>query len=201
MTSSMTLVLDAGEDWHKIISWRRAAELVYKGRAHVLRTYDEVFRSISREKAAVLPMSDSMRAWFELGSRSDTLIARMPAVIKLTDQLGRKKAVKFSRINVLTRDNFTCQYCGAEHKAIDLNYDHVIPKAQGGEKCWENIVMSCYKCNAQKGNRTPEQAGMTLLKKPARPKTLPIAALRKKELGEIQAEWLDFRYWNVELEP
>ena len=201
MTTTSTLVLDSSYEWHKVVSWRRAAKLLYHGRAEVLRTYSDVFRVLPRAKAKNLDMSQSMRDWFELGGNADVLIARMPAVIRLIGVLGRKRGVKFSRINVLTRDDFRCQYCGHEFKAMDLNYDHVIPRGQGGQTCWENIVLSCYKCNAFKGNRTPEQAGMVLLKKPVRPKSLPIAAVRKKELSSIPEEWLDFRYWNVELEP
>ena len=50
--------------------------------------------------------------------------------------------------------------------------------AQGGSTGWENIVTSCYPCNLRKRNRTPEQAGMRLLRKPFRPKTLPMSFLQ-----------------------
>ena len=56
----------------------------------------------------------------------------------------------------------------------DLNYDHVIPRRLGGGTDWENIVTCCYPCNDHKAGRTPEQAGMKLLKRPIRPKSLPM---------------------------
>ncbi len=59
----------------------------------------------------------------------------------------------------------------------ELNYDHVVPRVQGGKTVWENIVTACsgsHACNAMKGGRTPAQAGMKLLKKPTKPKTLPL---------------------------
>lgn len=203
-TATHTLVLDAGFEPHRVVSWRDAAELLYKGRAEIVELYDDVFRVISREATKALELNDKMRLWFELGedsTRDDVFVVRMPAVISLVDVLARKTKVKFSRINVLTRDRSRCQYCGMQKKVSDLNYDHVIPRSQGGKTCWENIVMSCYRCNARKGGRTPDQAGMTLLNAPVRPKSLPIVALRMDSVKEIPALWKSWLYWNVELEP
>jgi 5-methylcytosine-specific restriction endonuclease McrA len=199
-----TLVLDAGYKPHRIVTWQRAAQLLHDGRAEVVELYDEALRAISREAAKALQLSAGMRSWFEMGvdgQDPDVLVVKMPAVIRLLGVLGRKKMVKFSRINVLTRDNFTCQYCG-EHKTVaELNYDHVIPRSRGGKTVWENIVASCYECNGQKRNRTPEEAGMHLRTKPVRPKSLPIASLRMDSLKDIPALWTSWLYWNVELQP
>lgn len=145
-----------------------------------------------------------MLTWFELGvddTDPDVYVVRVPAVIRLLGKVARKKGVKFSRINVLTRDRYTCQYCGQRLPMSDLNYDHVVPRSQGGKTVWENIVSACYACNAVKRDRTPEQAGMRLLAKPARPKSLPLAALRVDSLGAIPDAWRSWLYWNVELEP
>jgi hypothetical protein len=60
----------------------------------------------------------------------------------------------------------------------ELNYDHVHPRHRGGKTNWDNIVTACYPCNDRKANRTPEQAGMKLLRKPFRPKTLPMSFLQ-----------------------
>ena len=203
-TATRTLVLDSSYNPHRIVSWQRAAQLLHDGRAEVVELYDEVMRSISREVAKTLQLSKAMRTWFEMGvdsDDSDMLVVKMPAVIRLLGVLGRKKAVKFSRINVLTRDGFRCQYCGDKKPVAELNYDHVVPRSRGGKTCWENIVMSCFKCNGTKRNRTPEEAGMKLLSKPVRPKSLPIAALRMESMKDIPALWASWLYWNVELEP
>jgi 5-methylcytosine-specific restriction endonuclease McrA len=110
---------------------------------------------------------------FDVNSPSVSL--RLPSVARLkTPVPANKKGVKFSRINVLTRDNFQCQYCGNRFPRRQLNYDHVIPRLQGGRTVWENIVTACYPCNSRKAGRTPEQAKMRLLKPPHRPKTLPL---------------------------
>ena len=84
-----------------------------------------------------------------------------------------KKEVKFTRHNIFERDHNTCQYCGKVFDRKDLNLDHVIPRDRGGPTTWENIVCSCIKCNTQKANRTPQEAGMHLIRKPKRPKWRP----------------------------
>lgn len=87
-----------------------------------------------------------------------------------------KRGVKFSRVNVLTRDGFRCCYCGHKKNARELNYDHVLPRAQGGRTDWLNIVASCRPCNSRKRNRTPQQAGMRMHFQPHKPRVLPMTA-------------------------
>jgi hypothetical protein len=82
-------------------------------------------------------------------------------------------------------------YCGEPKKMLELNYDHVVPRDQGGRTVWENIVASCYKCNERKRNRTPEQAGMKLLRRPYKPKTLPMVGPRF-DPKDIPANWLQY---------
>lgn len=205
-----TLVLDSAGSPHDLISWREAAELLYKGRARIERTYDEVLRVVRREwvKAAkeTRSLSESMLKWFEMGvdsSDPNVLVLHIPAVIRLLG-VYRKRDVKFSRINVLTRDNFTCQYCGKKRSSHELNYDHVIPRSQGGKTCWENIVMACSgpgECNALKADRTPAEAGMRLLHKPVKPKSLPVASLRLERFKDLPEMITSYLYWNAELEP
>jgi 5-methylcytosine-specific restriction endonuclease McrA len=79
------------------------------------------------------------------------------------------KHIAFTRENIYLRDKFKCQYCGNEFKKQYLTLDHVIPKSQGGKTTWENIVCSCAKCNHSKGNKTPEQANIKLIRKPIMP--------------------------------
>ncbi len=93
--------------------------------------------------------------------RAISLSLRTPAVIRLKKGGATiKHVVRFSRINVYTRDGFRYQYCSEKKSMRDLNYDHVIPRARGGRTIWENIVTSCYACNDRKGGRNPEEAGM-----------------------------------------
>ena len=122
--------------------------------------------------------------------RSPNLAIRAPAVVRLRRPIGgMKRGVKFSRINVFARDDFRCQYCGTKRGIRDLNYDHVVPRVQGGKTVWENIVTSCYDCNARKRGRTPEQAGMKLLRAPVKPKALPMTTVLPRHHGRIPEVW------------
>lgn len=148
-----TLLLNKSGLPHQILSWEDAVTLLYQEKVIVLEEYEET-----------------------VSSPSTTY--QVPAVMQLcTDVRRNKKGVKFSRINVLTRDGFKCQYCGERFMPKALNYDHVIPRCRGGKTDWTNIVTSCYPCNERKGHRTLEQAGMQLLRKPAKPSSLPLHAV------------------------
>jgi len=78
----------------------------------------------------------------------------------------------------------------------------VIPRDYGGKTTWENIVCSCIKCNTRKANRLPHEAGMRLIRKPARPKWRPVISLvlGNQQHHEVWKDFLDVAYWNVELE-
>jgi len=65
------------------------------------------------------------------------------------------------RQKVIKRDRANCRYCGISPDVIYL--DHVIPYSLGGKTEYENLVVSCFDCNAKKSGRTPEQAEMILL--------------------------------------
>jgi len=71
-----------------------------------------------------------------------------------------------SRRGILLRDSGACQYCGARLPSKDLTLDHVVPRSRSGASTWENLVACCMPCNNRKGNRTPLEAGMALLRQP-----------------------------------
>ena len=99
---------------------------------------------------------------------------RVPEIVCLAhyDRLPAT-AVTFSRRNVAKRDHHTCQYCGAQPGWEEITIDHVVPRSQGGASNWSNCVAACVACNARKADRTPEQAGMKLRKRPTRPEWKP----------------------------
>lgn len=166
-----TLLLNSWSLPHAILNWRDAICLVYEKKVHVMEEYDETVSSPS-------------------------VTYFVPAVLQLKRSVAPiKKGVKFSRINVFTRDKFTCQYCGGHFTMSGLNYDHVVPRKLGGKTTWDNIVTACYDCNERKGGRTPEQAKMTLIRHPAKPHALPLHAvfLESKNVPEA---WLP--YVNLE---
>jgi len=109
--------------------------------------------------------------------RSARLKLAVPEVIALAayDRLP-SKSITFSRRNVAKRDHYTCQYCGAQPGAESITIDHVNPRSQGGTSTWTNCVAACETCNARKGDRTPEHAGMKLRRRPVRPEWKPFYA-------------------------
>ena len=125
----------------------------------------------------------------------------VPRIIRLLfyDRLPRSE-VKFNRRNIFARDKNRCQYCGKKQPTSELSLDHVVPRSAGGKATWTNIVCSCTNCNVKKGGRTPQQANMTLIQKPVKPKHNPLVHIH---LGhERYSSWkqfLDNAYWSVEL--
>jgi len=128
------------------IELRRAVVLLVTGKAEPLSWFDET--------AAVL--------------RSPSQTLRVPAQIRLTLQAPERvwKLPTVSRREVLRRDRQTCQYCS---RRTHLTLDHVVPRSKGGPHTWDNVVTACERCNSLKGDRTPEQAGLTLRTTPKAP--------------------------------
>lgn len=161
------LVLTPSYVPHRVISWQRAVTMYFLDKIDVIESYDDELRS----------PSFSMKT---------------PAVVRLRKHPHlAKRSVKFSRSNVFTRDSFRCQYCGSPKLAKELTYDHVVPRRLGGRTNWENIVACCHPCNHRKGSRTPEQAGMKLLRRPFVPHSLPLTPPRFSTHG-IPRQWAEW---------
>jgi 5-methylcytosine-specific restriction endonuclease McrA len=147
--SVRTLLLNATYEPLRVISWQRAVTMSYLGKVEVLRSYEQVLRSVS--------------------ARVET-----PAVVRLFQIVRRHRTrISFSRRNVFLRDGYRCQYCGISLPAAELTTDHVLPRSLGGATTWENVVTACSPCNLRKGGRTPTQARMALHRRPHRPTHLP----------------------------
>lgn len=101
---------------------------------------------------------------------------KIPNVILLeTCNKIPKKSIKFTQKNLWERDNFTCQYTGRKVTRLTGNIDHIVPKCKGGKTSWENCVISHKDVNSAKKNQTPEQAGLSLIRKPVKPNTRPVS--------------------------
>lgn len=99
-----------------------------------------------------------------------------PEIIIIKDYGGVPfKQVHFTKRNVFKRDSYVCQYCGEAFTSTELTIDHVIPRSRGGANTWENCVSACERCNAYKGDRTPQECGFTLIKQPKMPRWTPIS--------------------------
>jgi 5-methylcytosine-specific restriction endonuclease McrA len=105
----------------------------------------------------------------------------------------------FTRFNVFLRDRFTCQYCGERE---DLTFDHVIPRSKGGQTTWENVVAACSPCNLAKGDRLPREVDMFPRQMPFAPSLMDLH--RNGRLfppNFLHESWMDYLYWDTELEP
>lgn len=177
---------------------RRAITLLFEGRAQVVvESEDGSFQTYNFTEWRDFSSSYTGDACVHTVS----FRIRIPQVILLL-MFDRqpKKEVKFTRHNIFERDKNTCQYCGRVFDRKDLNLDHVIPRDRGGPTTWENIVCSCIECNTRKGNRTPQEAGMRLIRKPKRPRWRPFVQVNfGLQLHDSWKHFIDLAYWNVEL--
>ncbi|HEY6170095.1 MAG TPA: HNH endonuclease [Verrucomicrobiae bacterium] len=177
---------------------RRALALLFEGHAQVvLGDSDGEFRTFDFPQWRSFSEADPHPEVI----RTVSFKIRVPRVILLLvfDRLP-KKEVKFTRHNIFERDRNMCQYCGKTFDRKDLNLDHVIPRDRGGPTNWENIVCSCVACNTRKGNRTPYEAAMHLIRKPKRPKWRPFVQVNLEFAAhDSWKHFIDLAYWNVEL--
>lgn len=145
MLGSLVLVVNQGYEALNLCRVRRAIVLVYRGKAEVLENSRGELRSVSQ-------------------------VFQIPSVIRLAYMVRPPRhRRKLTKLEVFNRDQNTCQYCGRKTKELTL--DHVIPRRRDGEHSWENVVSACIPCNRRKGGRTPEEAGMKLVRGPRAPRS------------------------------
>lgn len=162
-----TLFLTNGYEPLKIVHWKTGILKALNGRGEILHNHKHI----------VHRSNDGQREIFA------------PSVIRLTNKVKMSfKTPKYSRLNIFIRDAYTCQYCGHRFGRGQLSLEHVVPKAQGGKANWENIVTACYPCNNKKSNKTPDQAGMKLLRPPFRPKVKMIK-YQLQDVDRTPEEW------------
>ncbi len=155
-------------------SWQDAIKAVFLDRVNIVSHYDTMVRSPS----------------FEM---------RLPSVVCLKSYVKPARHPAFTRFNVFLRDRFTCQYCGSRE---DLTFDHVIPRSKGGQTTWENVVAACSPCNLRKGDRLPRDVEMWPAQKPFAPTVHDLHHNgRLFPPNYLHDSWLDYLYWDTELEP
>lgn len=191
MSYAQTLILTPQYYPHKVVTYRDALTMMFNGKLEIIAQYDEILAHLDKQSMEEFPqLKKSLRQ--VVGTDVTSFTLKVPAVAVLFRQVRLvKSSVRFSKINVCLRDKFRCQYCGERFRMSLLNMDHVYPKSYGGQKTWENIVMSCYPCNGRKADRTPQEAGMQLLSVPVKPKTLPMSG-PILDADEVPEEWQPF---------
>ncbi len=155
-------------------SWQDAIKAVFLDRVNILAEYEHRVSSPSMSMA-------------------------VPSVVCLKSYVKPSRYPAFTRFNVFLRDRFKCQYCGTER---DLTFDHVIPRRYGGETTWENIVAACSGCNLKKGGTMPKDARMFPAQKLYHPTVHDLHNNgRMFPPNYLHQSWMDYLYWDVELEP
>jgi len=154
-------------------SWQDAIKAAWLERVDIVAEYDEVVRSPST-------------------------VIRIPSVVVLKDYVKPQKRVAFTRFNLFLRDEFRCQYCGEKS---ELTFDHVVPRAAGGVTSWQNVVAACSPCNLRKGSKALHRAGMSLRRPPRQPRAEDLRNTgRKFPPNHLHESWMDFLYWDAELD-
>ena len=185
-----------------VISVRRAFCLLCKEIAEVVSVEGEQFASYNFENwRQVSEFRAQLKHPDEDWIRTIKQEILAPRIIRLLfyDKLP-KQTVKFNRRNIFARDSNRCQYCGRKFATTELSLDHVVPRSQGGQSTWTNIVCACLDCNIRKGGRSPRQAGMHMIRPPEKPRRSPM--LNLKLTNRKYQSWktfLDHAYWSVEL--
>ncbi|MCS6913195.1 MAG: HNH endonuclease [Myxococcales bacterium] len=194
MTDSGVLVLNRHWQPIHVTSVRRAFSLLYVGAARAIGPDYSLFDFDSWASLAVVEHERRV-------IRTVSRVIQIPYVImlQLYDRIPRAQ-VRFSRLHIYARDGNRCQYCGVQADRSQLNLDHVIPRSRGGRTTWENVVCCCVPCNLRKAARTPQEAGMRLIRQPVRPRWTPVFRPR----GALPEQWLPFlsttsaSYWDTE---
>ena len=136
---------------------------------------------------------------YEVAVRSPSFSMKLPSVVSLKSYVRPARHPAFTRFNVFLRDRFECQYCGDTR---DLTFDHLIPRSRGGHTTWDNVVTACSTCNLRKGGKSPAEARMWPGQMPYQPS---VAALHNNGRlfppNYLHQSWLDYLYWDTELEP
>jgi len=193
LQSTRTLLLSNAYEPLKAISFKRALTMIFKGKVEIIEEYDWNILPVPTETQ--IEVSDQGKT-----VKRTMILFKAPAVVRLLNAFVRnKRRVKFSRINLYARDNYTCLYCGAKKRVGELTFDHVVPRKLGGRTTWQNIATACSPCNLRKGGRTPDQAGMKLLKQPIQPSWTPALTITVST-SSVPDAWRDYLYWTSELE-
>jgi 5-methylcytosine-specific restriction endonuclease McrA len=155
-------------------SWQDAIKAIFLDRVNVLSHYDRRVHSPS----------------FEM---------KLPSVVCLKAYVKPARHPAFTRFNVFLRDRFSCQYCGARE---ELTFDHVTPRSRGGQTTWENVVAACSPCNLRKGGQMPCDCGMHPAQAPFQPTVHDLHRNgRAFPPNYLHDSWVDYLYWDSELEP
>ncbi len=180
---------------HCFYSFRRKSWLAMNSVLVLNATY-EPLNVVSVRRAVILLLKEKAELVeaAEARLRAEHVEVPVPLVIRLVTyvKVPRRFDLPLSRRTVLSRDNYTCQYCGDQPGKAELTIDHVLPRSRGGAHMWKNVVTACSPCNRRKGGRTPAEAGMALRREPYQPRYIAVALLGHTEARGVWEKYLTY---------
>ncbi len=160
----------------------------------VLNATYEPISFVTLKRAVVLLLKEKaevIEANLERKLRAEKTTFPYPVVIRLVTYVPvpRFFNLPLSRRTLLSRDNYTCQYCGVSDQQLTI--DHVLPKSRGGKTEWTNVVAACVNCNRKKGNKLPAEAKMFPRHTPAKPAYIAVVLLGQAKGNETWARYIN----------
>jgi len=143
------------------------------------------YRPLSYYPLSLWPWQDAIKAkWLDRVDivaeyddyvHSPTMALKIPSVVVLKDYVKPQKRVAFTRFNLFLRDEWVTS--------------------------WQNVVAACSPCNLKKGSKSLHQTGLHLRKPPRQPGAEELRNMgRKFPPNHLHESWMDFLYWDAELE-
>lgn len=146
-------------------------------------SWQEAIRYMVLDKVSVIDWHDD---WIVRSANWET---RVPAVIMLKDYQKPKMTMRFSKMNIFLRDEYSCQYCGDSVTRRSATLDHVLPVSHGGKTTWENCTTACSHCNSTKGNNKKIKPKIA----PHKPSYWELVEKRKKQSFDVRhPSWAQF---------
>jgi len=186
MTALNDLVLILNKGWTpiRVRNVKTAIKLLFRKRACVVSPED--YQVFSWEKWLEQKIEDG-----EKYIQAVSCKIKVPEVIVLTEyQKIPIYDVRLTKKNIFLRDKWRCQYSGKVLSPKEADIDHIIPKSKGGKNTWGNLVTTSKKLNRKKGNKSLEEVGLKLLKKPSKPSHRSLLFDPRKKIPESWSKFL-----------
>ena len=165
-------------------------------------TVQKALVMMSTDVATAMDFSDEgyfvpvrWKDWLELpvrdqddGITTPSRVVRVPRVI-IAIQFNKVpvKRPRLSLKHLRERDNHRCAYTQRVLKPDECSMEHVPPSSKGGLTEWKNVVLADKRINNMRGNRSLEEAGLTLKIRPHVPTAKPFHETVRANLKF--AEW------------
>lgn len=167
---------------HLPVGWRRVSEVVRllcRGAVHVLPV------EIQEDGSPFHHPSMDWKTWLRRPIRKPErvvysacqVVAIPEVVIDLTNDYMPKETLPLSLRGLYIRDRGIDQYTGLPVKLADASMDHIVPISRGGPTSWLNLALTSKAINQFKADRTPEEAGLKLIRPPRIPPSMPVSVI------------------------